>query len=123
MHALGGMKGRHSNLLMVITMHQPDISNAAQQAQERASAMDMKRAALEFDQARPRVGPDGWAEIDEEEEKGSPRQTRGKIADRTVPAVNRKTSLSKSLTPLPEVKSQFSRIKRFLRFLVRRTFF
>jgi hypothetical protein len=38
-------------------MHQPDISNTAQQAQEEAGAMDIKCAALEFDQAESRVGP------------------------------------------------------------------
>lgn len=49
-------------------MKEPDISNNAQQNQEKESAADMKRALSEFDQARPRnTGPNGSGGIPEDE--------------------------------------------------------
>ncbi len=103
-------------------MHQPDISNAAQEAQERASAIDAKRAALEFDQTEPRVGPDGWSVIGEEEESARPMRKSIDVKGRAIAAVGSKVSgpgSAKSSPEPPPIESRFSRMKRFLSSLIR----
>ena len=101
-------------------MHQPDISNAAQQAQEEASAMDVKRFAQELDQAGPRVGPDGWAEIDGDESVW-PEQRAVQVSRPAAAVVDRKigdASPGLSVPDSMEMESRFSRLKRFLGSLV-----
>ena len=99
-------------------MHQPDISNAAQQAQERASAVDIKRFALELDQARPRVGLDGWAEIDGEESVW-PKQEAIKVTGPAAASVDRNSSDHPIQLSVPEelgAESRLSHLKRLLGF-------
>ena len=105
-------------------MHQPDISNAAQQAQEEASATDIKCAALEFDQAEPRVGPNGWTAINEEEGTKS-EQKEGDVDDSAV-AISIRNREGGDLGPretlpvVPELKSRFSKLRHLLGFLIDR---